>query len=446
MKKLLRCLKPCCAALALVLLFAFPALADWAYETGIPTTQQLRAVWGYSDTKILAAGNAGTILLYDGSQWQDIPGITSKNIFGVWWASANEAFAACDSGVLLHYDGTTWKAMNSGTIQRLREVWGASATDVFAVGENGTILHYDGNVWKTMPCPTPLTLQSVWGTSGKDVYAVGGTSGSGGTGNGVIIHYDGKLWATMSDPSIPRLQDVFGFKGKMIFAVGESGTVFSLASGSSAWQSMSSGTLNTLRDIWGSAATNAYAVGDAGTIVHYDGVAWSQVYPVAPTDLFGVWGSSAGNIWAVGRNGVIMHYTDTGTDNTTSPCPFTTAVTNDDDLRLLRSARDSRLGTLSGMCLTALFYATAPETARIARHDPALKNKIAELVADNRPLLQELAGGISGHISGSSLQDISAFLKELQAAGSPRLALVLGGARHGLEHGWLLRLLDITVE
>jgi len=445
MKKILCNLKGCLAALLLLVLYAAPALAGWTLESGIPTTQQLRAVWGYSENRILAAGNLGTMLLYDGAQWQDVSGVTSKNIFGVWWASAQEAYAVCDSGVLLHFDGSAWKAMSSGTTQRLREIWGASSTDVFAVGESGTILHYDGNVWKTMPSPTALTLQSVWGTSGADVYAVGGASGTGGTGSGVIIHYDGKQWFTMTDSTTPRLQDVYGFAGKMIFAAGESGAVFSLAPGSSTWQTMNSGTTETLRDLWGSAATNVYAVGDYGTILHYDGTAWSPVSAGTSLDLFGVWGSSKDSVYAVGRNGAIVHYQDNGT-NPTPSCPFTAAISNHDDLQLLRAARDEKLGTLSGMCLVALFYGNAREAAAIVQQQPALRETMANLVAQNRPLLQALARGEPGHISSSAVQEAASFLRDLQNPESMRFALVLNGVLHGLEHGWLLDILDITVE
>jgi hypothetical protein len=152
----------------------------------------------------------------------------------------------------------------------------------------------------------------------------------------------------------------------------------------------------------------------------------------------------AGSIYAVGRSGVVLRYEDNGTDNTT--CPFKAAVADEADLRLLRAVRDRQLGSLSGICLTALFYAAAPETARIVQNNPALRNQIAELVAQNRPVLQALAEGASGRMSRNALMDISAFLKELQAGGSRKLALVLAGAGHGLEHGWLLHLLDITVE
>jgi hypothetical protein len=61
-------------------------------------------------------------------------------------------------------------------------------------------------------------------------------------------------------------------------------------------------------------------------------------------------------------------------------------------------------------------------------------------------LLQSLAEGAPGRISKRSLCDITSLLKELQTGGSRKLGIVLTGARHGLDHGWLLNILDITVE
>ena len=419
--------------------------AGWEIQSA-PTTDQLRAVNGYSENRVLAVGNYGTIILYNGTVWKNVSGITEKTLYGVWWASKNEAFAVGDKGLILHFNGADWALMDSGTTQRLRNIWGVSRSDVFAVGESGTILHYDGSSWKTMTSPTPLTIQGIWGNSGADVYAVGGASASDTATGSVIIHYDGRQWTTQEELiTPPRFHDAWGI-GDTVFVAGESGSIFSSETGGADWKSMNSRTVETLRGLWGSTAANVYAVGDSGAILRYDGSAWSPESSGTTLRLFSIWGSSKESIYAVGDAGLVLHYVDNSTDNSTPTCPFKTAAVSDDDLRLLRAARDSRLGTLAGMCLTALFYATAPETARIVQHDPALKNKIAELVAQNRPVLQGLAEGTSGHISRSSLRGISAFFKELQAGGGRKLAVVLAGALHGLEHGWLLNILDITVE
>jgi hypothetical protein len=427
----------------LILIAGEPCRAGWQVEPGVPTTQQLRDIDGYSGSRIFAVGNAGTILQFDGTAWRDISGITDQTVYGIWWASKNEAFAVADKGQILHFDGSGWGAMASGTTLRLRDIWGASSDCMFAVGETGTILRFDGNSWKKMTSPTSLTLQSVWGSSCTSVYAVGGESGSGGTGSGTIIYYDGSQWTTQSGSATPRLQDIFGVDGS-VYATGDTGTILVSNGNDGKWSSMQSGAVDNLRGIWGMSGKNLYAVGDYGTALHYDGTTWTQESAGTTQDLFAVWGSMAGSIYAVGRSGVVLRYEDNGTDNTT--CPFKAAVADEDDLRLLRAVRDRQLGSLSGICLTALFYAAAPETARIVQNNPALRNQIAELVAQNRPVLQALAEGASGRMSRNALMDISAFLKELQAGGSRKLALVLAGAGHGLEHGWLLHLLDITVE
>lgn len=430
----------------LCILSAASVRAGWQMEANIPTTDQLRGIDGYDENNVFAVGNYGTILKYDGTAWQNVSGITEKNIFGVWWASAAEAFAVCDKGALLHFDGTAWTAMDSGTTQRLRDVWGTARNDIFAVGENGTLLHYDGTAWKTMPSPTLLTLQSVWGASTSDVYAVGGASGTGGTGSGVIIHYDGRQWTTMTEFVLPRLQDVWGVAGNIVFAVGESGTVFSLADGDATWESMQSGTAETLRDVWGSSESDVYAVGDYGTILHYDGVSWSPVASGTTLDLFGIWGSSKENIFAAGREGLILRYSEASEDNGTDTCPFLVALDSPDDIRLLRDFRDTRLKTPEGIDLVCLFYNHAAEAAALIKRSPGLQQQLALLVAANRQTLTALVSGNSAYITRDRILEITVFLHKLQNRASMNLAIIIDGVLHGLEHGWLLDLLEIQVE
>ncbi len=431
---------------AVTLVFAAAAAqAAWTPQS-VPSTQQLRALDGYSENKILAVGNGGTILLYNGTSWQSIPGITSKDLYGVWWAKDNEAFVAGKEGLILHFDGTNWTPMDSGTTTRLRNIWGTSAKDVFAVGDGGLILHYDGTSWSEMTSPTAYTIQSTWGSASDNIYAVGGATSSEGEGGFIILHYDGTQWTTQKAlPSPLRFHEIWG-EGSTVFAAGEGGSIFFTDTAGASWAAMNSNTSESFRSIWGASTTNVYAVGDSGTIMHYDGTEWSPESSGVSERLFSIWGSSAESIYAVGDAGRILHYTPSGTDNNTPLCPFIEAVDDTEDLQLLRAARDRKLTSISGICLVTLFYATAPETARIARQTPALRNKIEKLVAQNRPLLEALALGRSGSISKNALTNIEIICKELQSGGGTGLSLVLSGLRHGLKQGWLLNILDITIE
>lgn len=447
MQRYLKLKYVCLLAAVALLCAAATAQAAWKAQSA-PTTEQIRAIDGCAENKILAVGNAATILLYNGTAWQKVntAHLPDETLYGVWWASETEAFVAGDNGLILHFDGTAWTTMNSGTTNRLRNIWGAAANDVFAVGDTGTILHYDGSTWSAMTSPIALTIQSAWGNSGTDVYAVGGESASDtAPARSFILHYDGSQWTLQKELTSPeRFHEVWGV-GSTVFTAGEAGTILFTDTAGADWTQMSSKTAETFRGLWGTALNNVYAVGDYGTIMRYDGTAWSPESSGVTRRLFGIWGSSADSIYVIGDTaGIVLHYTPGDTDP--PECPFIEAVADTEDLQLLRAARDRQLSSLSGICLVTLFYGTAAETARIARDTPALRNKIEQLVTQNRPLLQSLADGKSGHFTRSTLMAIESICKELQAAGSRRLALVLAGLRYGLKHGWLLNILDITVE
>jgi len=67
----------------------------------------LCCVWGFSDTNMLAAGDYGTILHYDGASWEPVDSGVTSRIFGVWGSSPDNIFAAGDAGMVLRSDGQT---------------------------------------------------------------------------------------------------------------------------------------------------------------------------------------------------------------------------------------------------------------------------------------------------------------------------------------------------
>ena len=196
----------------------------------------------------------------------------------------------------------------------------------------------------------------------------------------------------------------------------------------------------------GPSVTNLYAVGDYGTVAHYDGTAWTLQSSGTTEDLFAVWGSSQGGLYAVGRSGTVLQYQDNATDNSTPSCPFKEAIAGPSDLHLLRSARDQNLKTPAGLLLTALFYATAPETASIIHDEPELQKKLQQLVAQNRGALQDMAQGQPGMIGSSTIHETISFLKALQSRGSWSLGFILNGAIRALERGWLPVLLHVAIK
>jgi hypothetical protein len=288
-------------------------ISDWTPMT-ITDWAGLNGVWGSSASDVYAVGEKGTILHYDGREWQQMISGTSTQdgvvLNSVWGSSNRDIFVvgrgfSTTSGLILHYNGEEWQQMPSGTrTPWLYGVWGSSASNVYAVGHAGTILHYNGNSWSPIASGTSSALKGIWGSGPNDVFVVGDS--------GLIMHYNGVSWSETTATDWP-INSVWGTSASNVFAVGSGGILHYNGIG---WRLIPSGTTGELRSAWGSGPNDVYAVGDnyynKGTIYHYNGSRWEFI------DNFGwrvnsVWVSDTSNAFFVGRRstvGFIVHHKD----------------------------------------------------------------------------------------------------------------------------------------
>lgn len=94
-----------------------------------------------------AAGDGGVIVRRSSAAGQDNAWMTQTTnvttpIRGMWSSGDTFIIAVGDGGTILQYDGVAWKTMTSNTTANLRAVWGSSPTNIFAVGDGGTVMHY----------------------------------------------------------------------------------------------------------------------------------------------------------------------------------------------------------------------------------------------------------------------------------------------------------------
>ena len=61
-----------------------------------------------------------------------IKGGTINQLNGVWWRSVNDVVAVGQQGMILFYDGTTWTTMTADIKTHLFGVWASSTGNVFA--------------------------------------------------------------------------------------------------------------------------------------------------------------------------------------------------------------------------------------------------------------------------------------------------------------------------
>lgn len=109
-------------------------------------TKSLFSAW-YANKRQVVVGQSGSIFrrIYQGVSWQpwqmETSGVTT-DLNAVWGATESYILAVGAGGKIVRWDGANWGAMNSGTTDILNGVWGTSSTNAYAVGAANTIRHY----------------------------------------------------------------------------------------------------------------------------------------------------------------------------------------------------------------------------------------------------------------------------------------------------------------
>lgn len=288
---------------------------------------QLSAFSGRSIEHVVAVGEQGAIVRYDGQAWVGVPqAATDADLHAVYTDGPGYALAAGEGGTIIRYDGAQWTQLDHQlTDAPLYGIWANKTGDLFAVGAAGTILHRRGVDWLLhsldLPQPTSVDLYAVSGRAADDVYVAGEA--------GTLAHFDGQSFTVLT-PATPETlralwvanpgQNPVPDPGQnpvdQLFAVGEHGVIVEYVDGRLSL--MNSTTEQTLRAIFGtvgetSAERAMFAVGDGGTILQHLGDTWAEA-PIAgpPTpesrpirDFFG---RTPEDVYAVGANGLFWRY------------------------------------------------------------------------------------------------------------------------------------------
>jgi len=230
------------------------------------TYKNLSSIWGSSEDNLYAVGKKGTLLHYNGKEWQEISldMVDGNYLTGIWGSSANDVYVISKKKIY-HFDGNEWKEVSIDLKgKRLAAICGRSKDDVYIAGN--TILHYDGKSWETLNMPpkeylslkkiivtedgilfgistsdntlykyeekkwTEITypvkqnsemvyLQGIWGTSPNDLYITGNIIG----GDGYLIHFDGKNWQDIETFPDATPLCISGYQGEPVLISGANG-------------------------------------------------------------------------------------------------------------------------------------------------------------------------------------------------------------------------------
>lgn len=119
-----------------------------AFNSG--TTMGLWGVFAASESDVWAVGGRGTVRRWtgDGFTWRGVDGIpTIENLNAVWGTSSNDIWVAGDGAVVLHYDGATWSRVKIAGLGSRRPpmtaIWGTANGKVYVAGQ-GVVLSLGG--------------------------------------------------------------------------------------------------------------------------------------------------------------------------------------------------------------------------------------------------------------------------------------------------------------
>ena len=316
----------------------------WCWVNPVPVGNGLRGSWAAAPNDVWAVGGAGTILHYNGSFWDYVPGGQGANLNGIWGSSASDIWAVGE-GIILHYDGKTWSKSQSNAF-RLQGVFGLGPNDIWAVGE-ATILHYTGAPgWQSvggLPVGGGF-MRAVWASAANDVWVVGERTV---LNNGTLLHWNGAAW-TQTDVIGVNLHCIWGsgpndiwvggdFQGMLhkttawapvdqkfnsqVWAVSGTGPKDAWVTGRDgqmvywdgvSWTLRSAPVTYYMRSLVSVGPSDVWALGEGGAIEHWDGTLWSDATRGIEVGFWAdIHGRSADDIWAVGQGGISAHWDGT---------------------------------------------------------------------------------------------------------------------------------------
>ena len=191
-----------------------------------------RGIWGFSDNDIWTVGdyaNRGFIGHFNGTGWTEYRDNyflaredTVYPLYSIWGSSPDNVWAVGDKGTIIHWDGVEWQKVQSPVNLILYDIWGTAQNNIYAihisVSQQSRLIHYDGNSWIEITNQLPTgerNFTSLWFDNGGTGYLVGNN----------VLYYNGTVFNRIEINQDKFLLRVRGRNSTDVFTVGQKGRV-----------------------------------------------------------------------------------------------------------------------------------------------------------------------------------------------------------------------------
>jgi hypothetical protein len=283
-------------------------------------TVELKTVWASSATSAWAGGVSGTLVYYNGAQWQVRSSGTTQDIFQIHGTAANNifAFASTYQSALLYYDGNAWATVGTIPLYYTMAIFTIGTKDVLIFGQttstfgSNTLMRYRevNGTWQatTLKSGTAFRRSNfgyrIWAESLTSVYLPGGNYW-----DGVNVTPLGPATYSLGGPG--RMWK----SGSLVLGQDwQNGTTIMYSYQPSTWTPVATGFAGTIEDFHGPSDNRIFLVGytsangtTTGHVLYFDGVGWTNSpLPSGVQRLRSVWALATGEVFAVGNAGTII--------------------------------------------------------------------------------------------------------------------------------------------
>lgn len=231
----------------------------WCWSHPLPQGNNIRSMWSAEGAGVWAAGDAGTVLRYDGQNWDRIS-VNGGSAF-VWGSGPTDIYLV--PGDVWHYDGTRL----SQVVVSLGDFWiydlsGTGPNDVWAAAYQGAA-HFDGAAWtRVQEVPINTRLDRVAAAGESSVWFAGAA----------VYRWDGQAFAAVNEHAPVAListgpDDLWYTADQALFRGGTAGFEQVPTIRTSMWAD---------RCVFASGPEDVYALDGTGSLRHFDGGVWNE--------------------------------------------------------------------------------------------------------------------------------------------------------------------------